>query len=104
MRPTITCLLVLVIGSMLVGTAFAECAAMAMPCCSQQGGANCHEICAAPTGNLNAAAVPEFAANFQAVSTTTLVVPVPPLIAARIQSTFTPSSENLLRRIHVLLI
>jgi hypothetical protein len=104
MRPTITWLLVLVIGSMLVGTAFAECAAMAMPCCSQHRGANCHEICAGPTGNINTAAVPDFAANFQAISTITPVAPVPRLIAPRIQPNFTPSSGNLLRRIHVLLI
>jgi hypothetical protein len=39
-----TWLLVLVIGSMLVATGFAERAAMNMPCCSEHRCTNCHAI------------------------------------------------------------
>jgi hypothetical protein len=104
MRALATWLLVLVIVSMLLGTALAECAAMAMPCCSQHRTTNCHEICATPTGNISSATMPQFAGEIQAVATVTSVVPVPHLIATHIQPTFAPSTENLLTRIHVLLI
>lgn len=104
MKPTITVLLVLVIGSMLVGTAFAECAAMNMPCCAQHHNTTCHEICAAPTGNINRAAVPQLPIDLQSVVTARPVLPVPRIIAAHIQPTFKPSAEDLLMRIHVLLI
>ena len=104
MRPTVTWLLVLVIGSMLVGTAFAECVAMNMPCCAQHRSTTCHEICAAPAGNVNSAAVPQLAGDFQAVATIPRVLPAPHIIATHVQSMFVPSAENLLMRIHVLLI
>src|SRR5690242_2130841 len=60
MRQKITVLLVLVISSMLVGVAIAECAAMTMPCCSQHRPTNCHQICATPTGNISSAGTPQF--------------------------------------------
>jgi hypothetical protein len=104
MRPTVTWLLVLVIGSMLVGTAFAECAAMSMPCCSQHHGPNCHEICAPSDGNRNSATVPQSSGEIQAVAALSPVLPVPHIVAPRIGSYFVPSSENLLKLIHVLLI
>jgi hypothetical protein len=104
MRLTITWLLVLVIGSMIVGTAFAECAAMNMPCCSEHRSTNCHEICATPTGNINSATVPQFSSEIQAVATLCPTLPVPHLVARQIQPSLAASSENLLRRIHVLLI
>ena len=105
MRPTITCLLVLVIASMLIGTAFAECATMNMPCCAQHHNTTCHEICAAPTGNISDATVPQVAGDFEAVvATTRPVLPVPYVVAVYIQSTFVALAENLLTRIHVLLI
>jgi hypothetical protein len=104
MRPTITWLLVLVIASMLVGTALADCAAIAMPCCSQHPSTNCHEICATPTGNISSAAVPQFAGEFQTVATVSSVIPVPRFLTAHVQLALVPSTENLLTRIHVLLI
>jgi hypothetical protein len=104
MRPTITWLLVLVIGSMLVGTAFAECVAMNMPCCAQHRSTNCHEICAAPTGNINNGIMPQLAGDLEAVAIVHPIVVVPHLIATRVQPAFSQSAENLLRRIHVLLI
>jgi hypothetical protein len=104
MRPLVTWLLVFVIGSMLVGTAFAECAAMNMPCCAQHQSTTCQEICAAPTGNINNAAVSQLTGELQGVSTVPPMFPLQHVSAAQIQSTFARSSENLLTRIHVLLI
>jgi len=104
MRPTITWLLVLVIGSMLVSTAFAECAAMNMPCCSEHRSTNCHEICAPPTGNISSATVPQFSSEIQAVATLNPTLSIPHLVARQIQPSLATSSENLLLRIHVLLI
>jgi hypothetical protein len=104
MRLTITWLLVILIAAMLVGTALAECAAMAMPCCSQHRSTNCYEICATPTGNVSSAAAPQFAGEFQTIATVSSVVPVPQFPVAHVQLNFAPSAENLLRRIHLLLI
>ena len=104
MRPVVTVLLVLMIGSMLVGTAVAECAAMNMPCCAQHHSTACHEVCAAPTGNGSNATVPQLASDLQPAVTVLPVLPAPPRVAAHVQPTFTPSAENLLMRIHVLLI
>ena len=104
MRPTITCLLVLVIASMLTGTAFAECAAMNMPCCAQHYSTTCHQICAAPAGNVNTAAGPELTGDLQAVATVRPVLPIPDFIPAKLQSTSARSAENLLMRIQVLLL
>ena len=98
-----TWLLVLVIGSMLVATGFAECAAMNMPCCSERS-TNCRAIRATPTGNTNSATVPQFSSEIQAVATLCPTLPVPHLVARQIQPSLAASSENLLRRIHVLLI
>jgi hypothetical protein len=103
MRSLITSLLVLVIGSMLVGTAFAECAAMDIPCCAQHHNSTCHEICAAPTGNINNATVPQITNDVQGASIVPPVLP-PQHVIARIQPRFARSSEKLLTRIHVLLI
>ena len=99
-----TWLPVLVLGSMLVGTALAECAAMNMPCCSQHPSTNCHEICATPTGNTDNAIVPQFSSEIQAVATLCPTLSVPHPAARKIQPSLAPPSENLLRRIHVLLI
>jgi hypothetical protein len=104
MRPTITWLLVLVIGSMLVGTAFADCVAMTMPCCAQHRNRTCHDICATPTGNISNATVPQVVDDFQAVAAIRPVVPVPQFHPLQIRYEFAPSSENLLTRIHVLLL
>ena len=104
MRPTITCLLVLVIASMLIGTAFAECATMNMPCCAQHHNTTCHEICA-PTGNISNATMPQVAGDFEAIVPATWpVLPVPHVVAAYMQPAFVALAENLLTRIHVLLI
>jgi hypothetical protein len=104
MRPTITCLLVLVIASMLVGTAFAECVAMNMPCCAQHQSPNCHEICAAPIGNVNNATAPQFAYDLRTVATVRPVLAIPQIVPTKLQPTFAPSAENLLMRIQVLLL
>lgn len=104
MRPRITLLLLLVMVSMLVGTAFAECAAMNMPCCALHHNTNCHEICAAPAGNIGSATVPQFAGDFQAVATVRPVVPVSRASVLPIRYEFAGSTECLLMRIHVLLI
>jgi len=64
-----TWLLVLVIGSMLVATGFAERAAMNMPCCSEHRSTNCRAIRATPTGNTNSATVPQFLSEIQAFAT-----------------------------------
>ena len=104
MRSTITCLLVLVIASMLAGTAFAECAAMNMPCCAQHQSTTCHEICASPTRNVNSATVLPFAGGLQALATVRPVLAIPQAITAHIEPMFAPSAENLLMRIHVLLL
>jgi len=101
MRRTITWLLILVIASMLVGTALAECAAL-MPCCSQNP-TNCDEICAAPTSNTNAALVPQVPGDIQVTPTVGFIVPAPHSVAPQIRRDFASSSEDLLRRIHVLL-
>jgi hypothetical protein len=103
MRARITWLLVLAIGSMLITTALAECAAITMPCCSQHGAA-CDQICAAPDSNPNAAVVSQVSGEIQAFATVTFVPPPPRSISPQIRSTYAPSSENLLARIHVLLI
>ncbi|PWU11317.1 MAG: hypothetical protein C5B51_02930 [Terriglobia bacterium] len=104
MRPTFTCLLVIVIASLLVGNAYAECVAMNMPCCAQHSSTNCHEICVAPTGNVSNATGPQFAGVLQPVATIRQVLPILRVIAAHIQPTFALSAENLLLRIHVLLL
>ena len=104
MRPTITCLLVLVIASMLVGTALAECVAMNMPCCAQHHSATCHEICAAPIANVNNAMVPQFAGDSQALPTVRPLLPIPQVVTAHIEPSFAPSAGNLLMRIHILLL
>ena len=98
-----TWLLVLVIGSMLVAIGFAGCAAMKMPCCSERS-TNCRAIRATPTGNANSATVPQFSSEIQAFATLCPALSVPHLAAPQIRPYFAPSSENLLRRIHVLLI
>ena len=101
MRPAITWLLALVIVSMLVGTAYAECAAMAMPCCRQHQSTTCHEICAAPAANLGNTGVPagdglETTATIDRVFLVLNSAPSPiPFLPA-------PSTENLLERIHLL--
>src|SRR5579872_4867746 len=104
MRPKITLLLVLVMASMLVGTAFAECVAMNMPCCAQHHSTSCHELCATPTANISSATVPQVTVDFQAIATIVSVLPTRHPIAVHIQPAFAPSSENLLARIHVLLL
>jgi hypothetical protein len=48
--------------------------------------------------------VPQFAGEFQTVATVSSVVQVPQALVAHVQLTFAPSTENLLKRIHVLLI
>lgn len=104
MRLTITWSLVLVIGSMLVGSAFAECVAMNMPCCSQYLSSNCHQICATPTANINSATATQPANDLEAVATVEPLVAVPPLIAIHVPPAIALSAESLLTRIHVLLI
>lgn len=104
MRPAITWLLVLVIGSLLAGTAFAECVAMNMPCCAQHRSTTCHEICATPTASMNNATVPQVAGETQVTATIAPVVPTPHFISHPIRYEFAPPSESLLARIHVLLI
>jgi hypothetical protein len=104
MRPTITWLLVLLVGSMLVGTAFAECAAMNMPCCAQHHSTTCHETCAAPSGNITNGTVPQVSADIQAVATAVPPVLTPPLSSHSIRYEFAPTSDNLLTCIHVLLL
>ena len=104
MRPAVTVLLVLMIGSMLVGTAVAECAAMNMLCCAQHHRTACHEICAAPASNVGNATLPQLASDLQSAVTVLPALPAPPRVAAYVQPTFTPSAEDLLMRIHVLLI
>jgi hypothetical protein len=101
MRPPIKWRLALVIASMLVGTALADCVAMAMPCCSQHPSTNCREICSTPTGVINSTTVPQLVVEFQTVAIVSSVVPVQ-LLATHIQPAFAPSTENLLTRIHVL--
>ena len=104
MRPSITVLLVLVIGSMLVGTAFAECVAMNMPCCARHAGVNCHEVCAPPTGNVNSATLPQTGADSPAVLIVRPILPVTRVVTGHIPLPGVPSAENLLMRLHVLLI
>lgn len=104
MRPTITWLVVLAIASMLVGTAYAECVAMNMPCCSQHHSTTCHEVCAAPTGNIAGATVPQFFDDLQVVATVSPVIPAPHFVTSEIRYEFAPPAENLLTRIHVLLL
>ena len=102
MRLTVIWLLVLVIGSMLVGTAFAECVAMNMPCCSQHRSSNCHEICATPTGNISNATVPPPSGDLDAAATLEPMVAAPSVISIHVRPAFAPSAESLLTRIHVL--
>ena len=105
MRPTITWMLVLVIASMLIGTALAECAAMNMPCCAQHHNTTCHEICGGPPGNISSAPVPQVAGDLEAVvATARPVTPAPYVVVVHVQPAFAPLAENLLMRIHVLLI
>lgn len=92
-----TWLLVLVIGSMLVATGFAERAAMNMPCCSEHRSTNCHAIRATPTGNTNSATVPQFLSEIQAFATLYPALSVPHLAARQIQPSLAPSSEDLLK-------
>ena len=103
MRPILTWLLVLLMASMLVGAALADCAALPMPCCSQHRNANCHEMCSAPLGSPSNVAMPQVAAEFQTVSTGTPVA-FAPRSPVHALPAFIPSTENLLTRIHVLLI
>lgn len=101
MRRTITWLLALLIVSMLVGTAFAECAAMAMPCCRQHQSTTCQEICAAPAANLGNTVLPAG----EGLATIATISPVfSPLNSAPSPIPFlpAPSTENLLERIHLL--
>ena len=102
MRQIITVLLVLVISSMLVGVAIAECAAMTMPCCSQHRPTNCHQICATPTGNISSAGTPQFSGEIQAVAAVSPALSAPDFVAQQVRPLFAPSSQNLLSRIHVL--
>ena len=92
-----TWLLVLVIGSMLVATGFAEPAAMNMPCCSEHRSTNCHAIRATPTGNTNSATVPQFLSEIQAFATLYPALSVLHLAARQIQPSLAPSSEDLLK-------
>ena len=76
---------------------------MAMPCCSQHQSTECHEICAAPAGNINAT-LPQLTGELQTVATISPVVLLPQRSAVHVLPCFAPSTENLLTRIHVLLI
>jgi hypothetical protein len=104
MRLTITRLMILVIGLMLVGTVLAECANISMPCCAQEHSTNCHEICAIPTADVNGVTAPQFAGHMQMIVTLRPVLPAAHVIPTHINPTSAPSAQNLLMRIHVLLI
>jgi hypothetical protein len=54
--------------------------------------------------NINSATAPQFSSEIQAVATLCPTLPIPHLAARQIQPSLAPSSENLLRRIHILLI
>jgi hypothetical protein len=103
MRLTITWLLVIMIASMLVGTALAECAAMAMPCCSQHRSTNCHEICATPAANISNATTPSPAEQEHSGALSVFLLSQH-VLDVQPEFHFAPSSNNLLIRIHLLLI
>ena len=104
MRPTITVLLVLLVSSMLATSAFAECAAMNMPCCAQHHNTNCHEICVAPTANISTATAPEIPVGIQPSTTMPTAPFIPQFTSPRLGYESAPPVENLLARIHVLLL
>ena len=108
MRGLITWFLILGIGSMLIGTALADCAALAnMSCCPGSGNApsGCG-LCAAPSFNTNAVVREEtalFVADVPHIATVgglvlTLHSPL------RSASAWLPPSNQLFKRIHVFLI
>jgi hypothetical protein len=102
MKPTIRCVLVLLIGSILIGTAFAECVRMNMPCCFQHASNKCHEICTTPTANVSSPPATDFSVTAHTATAVVLTLPAPRVISGQITREFAVPSENLLTRIHVL--
>src|SRR5689334_19676147 len=105
MRRSITRVLILMVASLLVGNAVAGCAMMSMPCCAHHQQTTCHTVCASTPATVTPVIIPQPPSAVAGPPVAAvMLLPVAHPVDGHYAPTPSLAPENLLSRLHVLLI